>query len=292
MSVSQPTATIPFNNDWVEHAYDTNLGTSGRDSIQLLNVGVDSRYAVSATNPWSFGFADFSSNAYEGSSRSEGLKESNKADAELSSLDSVLLLGGVPAGRSNSVSDQQCEMQTPVPALVAIQNTKQSSLTSLEYRPGRDSVQSASTLSSSQHDRPCQNPGTNMIIQKRPRSPQPTEAQRLSLIQHQLSRRTGVPEISLGVICFNTEPRPKRNRTRSQKQNKKNVENIGGSCFLCLIYKRKVFPYKNRNITKLPLTDLSISAPGNDPVRVVENTGKTVFTIPQVSCGPVTSSQS
>ena len=223
------------------HSYDTNLGTSSRDSIQTLNAGVDSRYAVASTDPSCFGFADLPSNAYGESSFSESLGQSGKADAELPSIESVHMFSGMPAELYSPGSNHQYEMQTPVAALVSDQTPVQSSLTNLQHGSGLDPIQSVSTLSSFHHDRPKKNYDTNMIIRKRLRSPQPTEVQRLSTIQNQLSKKTGVPEISIGVMCFNAEPRPKRNRTSSQKQNKKIVEDVGGSCFLCLVHKKKVF---------------------------------------------------
>ena len=228
--ILQPTAIEPINYHSVELSNVGKLSTSSTYPIQMLSARVDSRYTTDSTNPSSFGFANLSSNAYGRSSHFEGLGQSGKDCAEL-----------MPAGLLTSESNHQHEMQTPVPALVSDQTTMQSFSKNLQHRHGLGPVQSVSTLSSFQHDRPVQNSETNMIIRKRPRSPQPTEVQRLSAIQHQLSKRTGVPEISLGVMCFNTEPRPKRNRTSSQKQNKKDVEKIGGSCFLCLVFRKKVF---------------------------------------------------
>lgn len=47
-----------------------------------------------------------------------------------------------------------------------------------------------------------------------------------------------------------------------------------------------------RLFPKPPLADLSVSAPVSGPVIVAENTGRSVFTVQQVSCGPVTFIQS
>ena len=226
------------------HPYDNNLGTSSRDSIQTLNAGVDSPNALASTDPSCFGFADLSSNTYGGSFYSESLGQSGKADAELSRVESVHILNGMHARLYGIGSNHQYEMQTPVTAHVSDQTFGQTSLSNLQHESGLDPIQSVSTLSSFQNDRSDQNFDTNMIIRKRLRSPQPTETQRLSAIQNQLSKKTGVPEISLGVMCCNAEPRPKRIRTKSQKQNKKDVERIGGSCFLCLVHKKKVFLWK------------------------------------------------
>lgn len=105
--------------------------------------------------------------------------------------------------------------------------------------PGLGSDQ-ATMQPSSEHGRALRNPETSMIIRKRLGSPQPTKVQRFSAIQRQLAKRTGVPELSLVVMCFNPEPQQKRRRTDNQKQDKKNVENVGGSCFLCRVFKKKV----------------------------------------------------
>ena len=239
--ISQSPVIVPFNNNWVENSYNANISTSGKDSMQMLNAGVDSRYGVAFTNPSYFGFADLSSDAHGESSDFEVLEQSGKADAELSSLNSVNPLNSIPPGLPSSGSNHQYGMQGPIPALVSDQTSMQPSLTNVQHEHGLDPIQPAPTWSSFQHDRPVQNSDMNVIIRKRPRSPQPTEAQRLSAVQHQLAKRTGVPEISLDVMCFNEEPQSKRSRTSSQKQNKKDVENVGGSCFLCLVYKKKVF---------------------------------------------------
>ncbi len=208
--------------------------------MQILNVGVDNPYGVASTNPSSFGFPELSSNAIGDSSRFEVLEQSSRADARLSNPDSVYLFRSMPTGLPSSASSHQCAIEWPIEPPVSDQSTMQQSLTDSQLRPGLDSIQPVSTLSSSQYDQPVHDSDMT-IIRKRPRLPQPTDGQRLNAVQRQLAKRTGVPEVSLGVMCFNTEPRPKRSRTSSQKQNKKDVENVGGSCFLCLIDKKKVF---------------------------------------------------
>lgn len=230
----QPTAIVPFNNNWLDNSYDVDIGTSGRDSMQKLDASVDSRYGVASTNPSYFGFADLSNNAHRGSSHVGVLDECGKADAELLSFGCEHLLDSVPVGRPNS------GFQGPNPALMSDQTTMQPSYADSQHRHGLDLIQPVSTLSSVQHDQHVQNSDINMIIRKRPSSPQLIEAQRLYGYQQLFSKRTGIPETSLGLICFNSEPAPKRSRTCSQKRNKKDVEKEGGSCLLCFIDKKKV----------------------------------------------------
>ena len=246
------------------------------------------------TDPSNSGFADLSNNAFGGSSHFEALEHYDNAETGLSNLGSLHPFDGLPAGPPNCGSSTQHGVQGPLSALATDQTTMQSSLTNLHHRPNlnSDPVQHASTLSSLQHERPLHNSETSMIVRKRPVSPRPTKLQRLSAIQHQLAKKTGVPEISLGVICFDTESQPKRRRTSSQKRSKKDVKDSGGSCFLCLVFKKKVRHWKYGFSLSPPLADLSVSAPVSGPVIVAENTGRSVFTVQQVSCGPVTFIQS
>lgn len=73
---------------------------------------------------------------------------------------------------------------------------------------------------------------------RRQSSPDLTHDQRLRALNQQISRRTGVPEVSLSTFCI--ELPQKRSRTDEQKRNKRLVENAGGSCFFCVLNKRKV----------------------------------------------------
>lgn len=86
---------------------------------------------------------------------------------------------------------------------------------------------------------PSKAQGIGKATRKRPRSSQPTEEQ-ISTIQRNLSKRTGIPEGSLGAFCFSQALVNKRPRTNSQTQNKKQVENAGGSCLLCFLDKKQV----------------------------------------------------
>ena len=256
-------------------------------------MGTDFRYGVASTGSSNFEFADLSNNAQRGSSHFEVPEQSSKAGTGLSNTDSVYPLNYMSTGLPILESNRQCGTQGPVSGFTSNQTTMQSSLTDLQHEHGRnpDPVQHASTPSSFQHDRPVQNSDMSVTIRKRPSSRQPNNEQHLSTIR-QTAKKTGVPESFLGMMCQNTEPQPKRRRTSSQKRNKKDVENVGGSCFLCLVIRKKVFRLKIRLFHELSHTNLSLSAPVSGPVRVVEHTGRSVLTARRLSCGPVTSNQS
>lgn len=87
----------------------------------------------------------------------------------------------------------------------------------------------------------------NAPTRKRRRSPGTTLEQRMSTTRKQLSKQTGVPETFLGTMWC-SEPAPKQSRTNSQRQNKKDVMNAGGACFLCLVLKRKVYPFESSSL--------------------------------------------
>ena len=208
--------------------------------MQTSIAAVDTCYDVASANPASFSFPDLSSNAHGASSHFELPEESGRTDATLPNLDSVHLPKSMPTRLPSAGSGLQYAIQGSIRPLVSDYSTMQQSLTDSQYRPGTDPIQSVSTVSSSQNERPVQNSEMN-IIRKRPRSAEPTNAKRLTDARRQLAKRIRVPENSLSVMCFDTESQPKRSRTSSQKQNKKDVENVGGSCLLCFIDKKKVF---------------------------------------------------
>ncbi|KAH8747391.1 hypothetical protein BGZ57DRAFT_916761 [Hyaloscypha finlandica] len=106
----------------------------------------------------------------------------------------------------------------------------------LPYRQSPDPTQSASTSSLPYRGPYSQN--LNKTNRKRQRSPEANQGQERSVIR-QLSKNTGVPEPHLGVLSFCDGPPIKRNRTKSQKDNKKDVIRAGGSCLYCVVYKRK-----------------------------------------------------
>ena len=230
---SQPPGTASFNNDRMSHSNNINISSSSNDTRQNVPVGTDFRDSSKSA------FADLSNNAHGRSSQFESDEQSSVASTELSNTNSMDLDHYMPAGLPSSGLNHQCGTEGPVPRCTSDQITMQSSLTISQHTHGLnlDTVQHVSAKSSSRYDQALNNTEASVIIRKSLGSSQPTK---LSAIQRQLAKKTGVPEISLGVMCFNTEPPPKRRRTGAQKSNKKDVENVGGSCFLCLVLKKKV----------------------------------------------------
>ena len=107
----------------------------------------------------------------------------------------------------------------------------------LPYRQSPDPTQSASTPSL-----PYQGPSRqnlNKTNRKRERSPEANQDQELSVVR-QLSKSSGVPEPHLSVLSFCEGPPIKRNRTKSQKENRKDVTKAGGPCLYCVVNRRKV----------------------------------------------------
>lgn len=106
----------------------------------------------------------------------------------------------------------------------------------LPDRQSLDPTQSASTPSL-----PYQGPSRQNLSKtnrKRQRSPEANQHQELSVIR-QLSKSSGVPEPHLSVLSFCEGPPIKRNRTKSQKENRKDVIKAGGSCLYCVVNRRK-----------------------------------------------------
>ena len=238
--VSQPTGIARFHNNWVDHSYGTDTTTSSNDPRQNVPVGTGFRYDTALSGPSNVGFADLSNNAHRGSSHYEVLGQPSKASIDLSNTHSVYLPNHMPAGPPNSGPNNHCGIQGPVPGLGSDQTIMQTSLTESQRKDGLnlERVQHVSALSSSQHDGALRNSERSMINRKRLRPRQPTKAQRLSTNQRQLAKKSGVPEISLSVMCYGEESSSKRKRTSSQKRNKKEVMDAGGSCFLCRVFKK------------------------------------------------------
>ncbi|KAM0794510.1 hypothetical protein BDR22DRAFT_689918 [Usnea florida] len=231
------TAMVSPMNRYVDQPYNTPNKISVLGSLQQQIAGIDSRYGEHSIDPLYFGFNNLLSNP-QGVLSCLGVPEQlDKSDARLLSLGSTDIPNSMPA--PPPASSRQEEMQTSIPAFSSEQASWQSLSASPQHEQSLDTTHRVSTFSSTQQDQAVHSPDMSVIIRKRPRLPQPPKARPLSAIQHELARRTGVPEVSLGVMCFNTEPLRKRNRTGSQKQNKKDVQSGGGSCFLCFISKKK-----------------------------------------------------
>ena len=280
----------PMSNS-VDQPYNAPNQMTAMDSLRKQHADIDSRYGVVSTNPLYFRFDSLSSSPQEASSTLSIPGQIDKINAGLLSLDSVDVPNSMPTPPPNVWYSRQDETQMPVPAFSSDRASLKPLLAGPQNGQRLAPTQRVSSLSPIQHDQAIQNPNKSVTTRKRPRLPQPTKPRPLSAVKHQLAKRTGVPETSIGVMCFNTGPLPKRSRTGSQKQNKKDVQKGGGSCFLCLINKKKVLDIEIWVFSKPSPTDLSVSAPVNGPVKVVETTGRNGSTIQQVSRGPVTSGQ-
>ena len=244
------TAMVSPMNSFVDQPYDTPNNTSALNSSQQQNAGIDPPDGINSTGPLYFGFNNLL-NDPQGVSSCLGVPEQLcRSDARLFSLVSTDVPNSMPAPPPGS--SRQEEMQTSIPAFSSEQASWQSLSASPQHTQSLDTTHRVSTFSSTQQDQAVHSPDMSVIIRKRPRLPQPPKARPLSAIQHELARRTGVPEVSLGVMCFNTEPLPKRSRTGSQKQNKKDVQSGGGSCFLCFISKKKVLDLKFEYLSSHP----------------------------------------
>jgi len=138
---------------------------------------------------------------------------------------------------SNNITSQPQFGAQNVPNSSLDQPSMQPVSAVLPYGQSPDPAQSASTSSLPYQGHYSQN--LNKTNRKRQRSPEANKGQELSVIR-QLSKNTGVPEPHLGVLSFCEGPPIKRNRTKSQKDNKKDVIRAGGSCLYCVVYKRKV----------------------------------------------------
>ena len=251
--ISQPTGTVPFDHNGEHQFYSANFSTFDNDPMQMVSVGTELHSGVAFTDTSNSGYANLSNNPFEGSSHLKTLEHFDHADTGPSNLSSLHQIDNLPAGPPNYGPNNFHGLQGSLSALDTDHTIMQSSSTSLQHGPSlnTDLLQHAPNLSSSQLEKTLYSSETSMIVRKRPATPQPTDAQ-LSALQIQLAKKTGVPQISLGVMCFNPKSQPKRRRTSSQKRSKKDVEDAGGSCFLCLVIKKKVYPFEKRPLPSYP----------------------------------------
>ena len=189
----------------------------------------------------------------------------------------------MPAPSAYLAHNRYYEMQELIPAFLL----DQTSMRPLSIVPqhGQDlhPTPLVSTPSSVPHDQqPTHNLDKRVVPAKRSRSPQPALTPVLPDDQRQLAKRIGAPENLFGVSHFNPIPPNKRSCTLSQKQNKKDVQDAGGSCFLCR--------YDNKAVIFSPFPDLCRTDSSGSAlvfhghVRLVETTGPTNQ---QASSGPV-----
>ena len=180
-------------------------------------------------------------------SYSDAYSQLEAASAGPSSLNFPDLSNDNLAGPSISRPTNQLEMEGFTPTLVSAPTSMHSGLQGLPFTEYSNPTQPISASSPLYQSQPSQNTSKGKTTRKRPRSPKPIWEKQLSAICQQLSTRTGVPKVSLDAFCLNPSPAPKRSRTSFQKQNKKDVERAGGSCFLCLVHKRRASPSETLN---------------------------------------------
>ena len=222
------------------------------DALQRTDPGIDAHYNVGSTISPYLAIPDLSSSPQEASCNLGASEQSGRIRAGLLTLNTAQLPNSMPTPSTDLERSRQYERQEPSPSSSSDQTSTRPLSMGLEY--GQDLTNSTplvSNMPSVQHDQHIQSPEEGRTTQKRPRSPQPNIKQRLSAIQR-LAKQTGVPQTSLDVMCFNPEPRPKRPRTSFQRQNKKDVQHAGGSCFLCLVFKKQVYLW---NFSDLSNTD-------------------------------------
>ena len=210
------------------------------DALQGTNPGIDSRYDVSPTDSSTFGYPNPFINLQEDSFNLVSFQQPETINQWLLNSDNAQSSNSIPTPSTGLEHNRQYGMQGPTPAFSSDYMSMRPLSMDPHYRQSLlDSASLISTMSSIQQDQHIQSPEKGLGTQKRPRTPQPNITECLSALQRQ-AKRSGVPQTSLDVMRFNPEPRSKRPRTSSQKQNKKDVQEAGGSCFLCLLFKKWV----------------------------------------------------
>ena len=249
-------AIVPFIEFRTGQNYNAPTRDSGVDALQRTSPDIDSHYNVGSNNSLTLGFPNLSSYPQEAPFDLGNSEQPGMINAWPLSMDTTQSSNSVPTSLTDLGHNRQYGMQGP--SLASSSEKRPIGPHSIGPQYGQDLMNSPpplSTMSSVQHHQSIQSPEKGLVTRKRPRSPQPNMSKHLSALQRQ-AKQIGVPENSLDIMCFNKEPRSKRPRTSSQKQNKKDVQDAGGSCFLCLVFKKKVefwnFP------TYLILTELLV----------------------------------
>ena len=220
--------------------YNASINNCELDALQRPNLGMYSHYDVGSTNSSNLGFPDPLINPQEELFNLENLEHPEMINARLLDYETAQSLNSMPTLSADLEHNHEYGVQGSSPAFPTEHIPMRPSSVGPQYEQDlRNSTPLVSAMSSIQHGQHIQSPEKGLITQKRPRSPQPNMTDCLSALQRQ-AKKTGVPQSSLNVMRFNPEHRSKRPRTSSQKQNKKNVQDAGGSCFLCLFFKKRV----------------------------------------------------
>ena len=227
-------AVVPSIECRMGQDYNGPISSPQVDTLQRTDPGIEAHYDVGFTN------SNISSNPQETSSNLVASEQSGIIGAGILTLNTAQLPNSMPTPSTVLEHNRQYRTQEPISASSSDQTSTRPLSVGPQYGQYSMSLTSlVSTMSSAQHGQHIQTPEKSLTTKKRPRSPQPNMKQRLSAVQR-LAKQTGAPQTSLDVMCFNPEPRPKRPRTDSQRQNKKDVQDAGGSCFLCLTLKKRV----------------------------------------------------
>ena len=236
-------AVVPSFECRMVQDYSGPISSPQVDALQRTYPGIETHYDVGSTNPSYLKIPNISSNPQEASSNLGASEQSGITGAGLLTLDTAQLPNSMPTPSTYLERNRQYRTQEPISASSSDPTSTRPLSVGPQYGQYSESLTPLVSTMSAQHGQHIQTPEKGLTIKKRPRSPQPNVKQRLSAIQR-LAKQTGAPQTSLDVMCFNPESRPKRPRTSFQRQNKKDVQDAGGACFLCLIFKKQVCLWK------------------------------------------------
>ena len=285
--IQNPGSTIAPSTTGQNHLAP--VSNSDMYAWQRTDPVIDSRYDAGCADSSHLGFFDRLSNRQEESFNLGAPEQSGIFDAELWSSGAPQVLNSMPAPSAYLAHNRYYETQEVIPAFLL----DQTSMPPLSIVPQHgQNLHPTPLVSSSRHrqselphslharldassvphdQQPTHNLDKRVIPVKRSRSRQPAVTPGLPNDQRQLAKRIGAPENMFGVSHFNPVRSNKRSRTLFQKQNKKDVLDAGGSCFLCA--------YDNKLVRFSPFSDLFRTDSSDSAlvfhVRLVKNTGST-----------------
>ena len=225
-------AIVPSIECRMGQDYNAPFDNCELDALQREHPSINSQFDLGSIN---LGLPSPLINPQEDPFNLGNLQQPETINPRLLNSDNVQSPYSMPTPSTDLEHNRQYGMQGPSPAF---------SSDHVSMRPHYEhnlmnSASLVSTMSSVQQDQHTQSPEKGLVTHKRPRIPQPNITECLSALQRQ-AKQTGVPQTSLNVMRLKSEPRSKRSRTSSQKQNRKDVQDAGGSCFLCLFFKKRV----------------------------------------------------
>lgn len=206
-------------------------------------AGFDDQYGLIPTNPSYFNLPDLPNSTPKGPSHLEVIEPSGVAVKDTSGLNVTHVADlpkSVPPVSSNLRVTDHFGMQSSMPNQLPGQPSTYPALSGSLQTQYPDPAQHTSASSLLHQNQPNQTPVRGKAATgKRRRSPQSILGQRIPATRKQNSKPKGVPETFLSTICLN--PPPKRPRTVSEKQDKRDVLKAGGACLLCRLFKKKVY---------------------------------------------------